>query len=44
MCLDELSHCQFFIGLLGERYGWVPDDYCVPNKPEMEWITKYPKV
>jgi 5-enolpyruvylshikimate-3-phosphate synthase len=24
-CLDEIRACRpFFIGLLGERYGWVP--------------------
>jgi hypothetical protein len=27
LCLDEIRACRpFFIGLLGERYGWVPDD------------------
>jgi nephrocystin-3 len=26
LCLDEIRECRpFFIGLLGERYGWVPD-------------------
>ena len=26
LCLDEIRSCRpFFIGLLGERYGWVPD-------------------
>ena len=25
ICLDEIDHCRpYFIGLLGERYGWVP--------------------
>jgi nephrocystin-3 len=24
ICLDEIEHCRpFFIGILGERYGWV---------------------
>ena len=27
LCLDEIRACRpFFIGLLGERYGWVPDE------------------
>ena len=27
VCLAEIRYCRpFFIGLLGERYGWVPDD------------------
>ncbi len=26
ICLSEIDHCRpFFIGLLGQRYGWVPD-------------------
>lgn len=29
ICLDEIDRCRacppFFIGLLGERYGWIPD-------------------
>jgi len=26
ICLDEIHRCRpYFIGLLGERYGWVPD-------------------
>ena len=25
VCLDEIKRCRpFFIGLLGDRYGWVP--------------------
>lgn len=27
LCLDEIRACRpFFVGLLGERYGWIPDD------------------
>ena len=29
VCLGEVSKCQFFVGLLGERYGWVPESYMV---------------
>jgi len=26
ICLDEIDGCRpFFVGLLGERYGWIPD-------------------
>ena len=26
LCLEEIKRCKpYFIGLLGERYGWVPD-------------------
>ncbi len=31
VCLDEIDRCRihppFFIGFLGERYGWVPSDH-----------------
>jgi hypothetical protein len=26
ICIDEIDNCRpFFIGLLGERYGWAPE-------------------
>ena len=26
LCLDEIQHCKpYFIGLIGNRYGWIPD-------------------
>ena len=26
ICLEEIRRCRpYFIGLLGERYGWIPD-------------------
>ena len=26
ICLDEIQHCRpYFIGILGERYGWIPE-------------------
>ena len=27
ICLDEIRRCSYFIGLLGERYGWVPGKF-----------------
>lgn len=31
VCLDEIEHCRpFFVGLLGERYGWVPPPEEIP--------------
>jgi len=27
LCLQEIEHCRpYFIGILGERYGWVPEE------------------
>lgn len=40
-CLDEIERCRpFFIGLLGERYGWVPSKYEVPDEPQYMWLRK----
>ncbi len=27
ICMSEIDHCRpFFIGILGERYGWIPEE------------------
>ncbi len=42
ICLDEIEHCRpFFIGILGERYGYVPPK--VPEDAEFTypWLAKY---
>jgi nephrocystin-3 len=42
ICLAEIEGCRpYFIGLLGERYGWVPetiDDEAVASRP---WLTDH---
>lgn len=41
ICLDEINACRpFFIGLVGERYGWVPpaDVYHDFLLEEYEWL------
>ena len=40
-CLDEIQACRpFFIGLLGERYGWIPSDnsFTADLKEEQPWL------
>ncbi len=33
ICLHEIESCRpFFIGLLGERYGWIPPHYDIPDE------------
>ena len=33
ICLAEIDRCRpFFIGLLGERYGWIPTDDALPDR------------
>jgi len=44
ICLNEVDRCRpFFLGLLGERYGWVPTDYGLPDAPQFDWVKKFPK-
>ena len=41
LCLDEIRACRpFFIGLLGERYGWVPghDAFTADLREEQPWL------
>ena len=48
--LGALEHClrevqkstPFFISLLGERYGWCPEEYKISNRPEFKWIKTQP--
>eukprot|EP01129_Flabellula_baltica_P011895 TRINITY_DN5286_c0_g1_i1.p1 TRINITY_DN5286_c0_g1~~TRINITY_DN5286_c0_g1_i1.p1 ORF type:complete len:1465 (-),score=299.18 TRINITY_DN5286_c0_g1_i1:13-4407(-) len=43
LCLTEVDSCRpFFIGILGNRYGWVPDEYKVPNEPQFDWVKSIP--
>lgn len=44
ICLDEIENCRpFFIGLLGDRYGYVPEEYIVPDHPKYDWLTTFEK-
>ena len=41
LCLGEIRACRpFFIGLLGERYGWIPGDEAFTSdlKQEQPWL------
>ena len=42
ICLDEIQRCRpYFIGLLGERYGWIPDKI-PPELIEREpWLAEH---
>lgn len=44
LCLDEIRACRpFFIGLLGERYGWVPRDEAITTDllEEEPWLANH---
>lgn len=39
ICLAEIERCRpYFIGLLGERYGWVPDEINRELSERQEWL------
>ena len=41
-CLKQVDECRpFFLGLLGNRYGWVPDQYHYSTN-EFAWLKDYP--
>ena len=43
ICLDEIEKCRpYFIGFLGERYGWSPTDSDLTRKNEL--IARFPSV
>jgi hypothetical protein len=40
-CLDEVERCRpFFIGMLGERYGWVPDELPQALVERESWLAE----
>lgn len=42
ICLAEIEHCRpFFIGLLGERYGWVPDEVPQTLVSQHPWLEEH---
>lgn len=44
ICLEEIDRCRpFFIGVLGNRYGWIPNSYDVPDEPQFDWLREYPQ-
>eukprot|EP00004_Rigifila_ramosa_P000183 TRINITY_DN1020_c0_g1_i4.p1 TRINITY_DN1020_c0_g1~~TRINITY_DN1020_c0_g1_i4.p1 ORF type:complete len:1726 (-),score=374.09 TRINITY_DN1020_c0_g1_i4:2054-7231(-) len=43
ICLREMQKCRpFFIFLIGDRYGWCPDVYSVPDAREFSWVKHIP--
>ncbi|XP_021378535.1 telomerase protein component 1-like [Mizuhopecten yessoensis] len=38
LCLSEVKQCNLFLGILGERYGWIPEKYVVPDTAEYDWV------
>ncbi len=42
LCLAEIQRCRpYFIGLLGEHYGWVPDSISADLLESQEWLKEH---
>ena len=42
ICLAEIERCRpFFIGLLGQRYGWVPKDIPQELMDDQPWLAEH---
>ena len=42
ICLEEIRRCRpYFIGLLGERYGWIPDAIPAEVLKDEPWIRQH---
>jgi hypothetical protein len=42
MCLQEIEHCRpYFIGLLGERYGWIPEEFSPHLLQTQPWLKQH---
>ncbi len=42
VCLAEIERCRpYFIGLIGERYGWVPDEISLELVEREPWLDEH---
>ena len=41
VCLREIEDCRpYFIGLMGERYGWIPPHYGIPDEERFDALRR----
>jgi len=39
LCLDQIDRCRpFFVGILGQRYGWVPEELPDLDEARFGWV------
>ena len=42
ICMREIDNCRpFFIGLVGNRYGWIPTEYNANTLQSFPWLKDY---
>jgi len=43
LCLDEVDRCRpFFVGVIGQRYGYVPPRYVSDGAAHLAWLDDQP--
>ncbi|CAF4969625.1 unnamed protein product, partial [Rotaria socialis] len=43
LCLNEVYRSDYFIGMIGERYGYIPKSYDVPkDDTRFKWLETLP--
>ncbi|CAG0893789.1 unnamed protein product [Darwinula stevensoni] len=43
LCLEEVQKCQLFLGILGDRYGWVPSSKWIEDlDDDLKWVGLHP--
>jgi telomerase protein component 1 len=43
LCLEQVLDCNYFVGLLGDRYGYTPPAYPPVRSSELAWLGQYPE-
>jgi tetratricopeptide (TPR) repeat protein len=44
LCLEQIDDCHFFLGLLAQRYGWVPNRIPATTLARYPWLAKRPGI
>ena len=42
LCLRQVLNCDYFICMLGDRYGHTPSDYTSADELNLPWLRAYP--
>ena len=42
LCLNQVLNSDYFLNMLGDRYGHVLDEYSVIRNPQLAWLDSFP--
>ena len=43
ICLEEIEKCNYFVNMLGWRYGWIPQSFPQQLKQKYKWLSQIPE-